>query len=401
MHEFKCIGSNCEDSCCIGWRISIDKNTYTKYRKCKNKELKELFDKSVKRNRSNSSEYNYAKIKINNDEFCPFLTEEKLCRIHSGLGEEYLSVTCTTYPRMTNVVNGVLEKSATMSCPEAVRLALLNPEPMQFDYIEVDKNTENKIGNNVNTHQISAANKPEKYFWELRIFTIQLLQNRDYELWERLIILGMFYEKLNKYIKEGKVNETLNLIAGYTKNIEQGIFHEYLNEIPSYKTVQMMILKELADERILGGTKNQRYLKCFVEFMKGIEFTVEATKEEISEHYEKAYIDYYKPYMEKHEYILENYLVNYVFKNLFPVKGEKEIFDNYMMLVIHYSMIKMHLIGMAGVHKEKFCIEHIVKLIQSFSKVVEHNKMFLKYMHDTLKKNEIANMAYMAILIKN
>ena len=28
--EFKCIGGSCEDSCCVGWDIDIDKITFRK-----------------------------------------------------------------------------------------------------------------------------------------------------------------------------------------------------------------------------------------------------------------------------------------------------------------------------------------------------------------------------------
>ena len=28
FEEFKCIGGKCEDSCCIGWNIDIDKITF-------------------------------------------------------------------------------------------------------------------------------------------------------------------------------------------------------------------------------------------------------------------------------------------------------------------------------------------------------------------------------------
>ncbi len=28
LKEFKCIGGECEDSCCIGWDVDIDKFTF-------------------------------------------------------------------------------------------------------------------------------------------------------------------------------------------------------------------------------------------------------------------------------------------------------------------------------------------------------------------------------------
>ena len=33
MKAFSCIGPACEDSCCIGLRVDLDKETYQKYKK--------------------------------------------------------------------------------------------------------------------------------------------------------------------------------------------------------------------------------------------------------------------------------------------------------------------------------------------------------------------------------
>jgi lysine-N-methylase len=52
-------------------------------------------------------------------------------------------------------------------------------------------------------------------------------------------------------------------------------------------------------------------------------------------------------------YILEHYIVNYVFKTMFPLASEKHCFDNYIMMIVHYAMIKILLIGIAGFYKEK------------------------------------------------
>ncbi|MEH7302496.1 hypothetical protein V7110_19775, partial [Neobacillus drentensis] len=97
--------------------------------------------------------------------------------------------------------------------------------------------------------------------------------------------------------------------------------------------------------------------------------------------------------------ILENYLVNYVFKNLFPFV-KNNMFEDYVMLIIHYSIIKLHLIGMAGYHNG-LTIELVIKLIQSFSKTVEHSNVFLNRVLMLLKDNGFSTMAYMAILLKN
>jgi len=35
--DFKCIAGKCRDSCCIGWRVPIDKNSFIKYEQVKGK----------------------------------------------------------------------------------------------------------------------------------------------------------------------------------------------------------------------------------------------------------------------------------------------------------------------------------------------------------------------------
>ncbi len=358
-------------------------------------------DEKVTRNRTNASTGNYAKIKLNADSVCPFIDGDKLCAIQRKLGETLLSVTCTTYPRMSNTINGVLEKSLTMSCSEAARRALLNPNLMEFDAMEEDTATRHNDGVVLDTNDMKLAQRPQKYFWDLRIFIISLLQDRTYQLWQRLVILGLFCNKLTQLVSACEVHEIPKLIATYRNNLEQDIYRSELDTIPNELTIQMELMKELADERFLTNINNSRFLECFAEFLHGVQYTAEAKKEEIGARYAEAHNTYYQPFMAQHEYILENYLVNYVFKNLFPVNGEKYILDNYVLLIVHYAMIKMLLIGIAGFHKENFGTDQVIKLIQSFSKVIEHNNAYVKQAFKLLKDNNMNTLAYMAILIKN
>ncbi|MBX9974389.1 flagellin lysine-N-methylase [Cytobacillus firmus] len=400
MTQFSCIGSACEDSCCIGWRVNIDEDTYRKYKKSRDTELKPLFGKNVTRQRSNTTSTSYAKIKMGNGGRCSFLSEENLCKVQLNLGEELLSNTCAIYPRTINSINGVIEKSATMSCPEAARLALLNPKGIEFDEIEESTNTRGFMVKQIETEHSKYRNKPQKYFWELRIFSIQVLQDRTYTLAERLIILGMFYQKIQEQInKDGDVYAIPNEIAKFTNLMANQGMKDLLVEIPVQLAVQMELCKELVDYRYGQGINSQRYIECLTEMLQGIQYTREATIEEVTEYYKKSLKEYYEPFMTEHEYILENYLVNYIFKNLFPLE-QKTLFEDYIMLVIHYSLIKLHLIGMAGFHKG-LTNDLVIKLIQSFAKTVEHNNTYLNKVLNLLKVNDFATMPYMAILVKN
>lgn len=170
MKRFHCIGPACEDSCCIGWRVDLDKETYLKYKKISDPELKPIFEKMVNKNRREGSKENYGKIKMKPSGECPFLDEKMLCKIQSKLGEEYLSETCFSYPRYTSKIDGKYERVATMSCPEVAKLALLNVDGIIFENIEEDISGKEKIISNFDTQGHLYLNKPQRYFWDIRIF---------------------------------------------------------------------------------------------------------------------------------------------------------------------------------------------------------------------------------------
>lgn len=400
MRKFQCIGPSCEDSCCVGWRVNIDEATYRKYQDVDHAELQTDLDKYVTRNRSNPSPANYAKIKMKGGGACPFLDGEKLCGIQKNLGESYLSNTCSQYPRSNNTTNGQLERSATVSCPEIARLALLNPEPMEFDQIEEDAEARFAANKELHTGDVKYLNKPQRFFWELRIFTIQVLQHRAFSLSSRLILLGLFYQKVQEKAQAGEVQKIPELIEEFMVMLFQDSVKSQLDEVPVQTALQMKLAKEIVDQRFASGVNSSRYMEVITHFLHGIQYTKETPVEQIAQRYAEAYQDHYAPFMAEHEYILENYLVNYVYKNMFPFTGSKELFDAYVMMVIHYSMIKLLLIGNAGYH-QGLDIDRVMLVIQSFAKTIEHSDAYLKKMEKLLKENGYTTMAYMSILIKN
>ncbi|MNW49820.1 Flagellar biosynthetic protein FliU [compost metagenome] len=52
MKNFTCIGGICEDSCCIGWRVTFDKKAYKSYKNLKHPQLSKIFQSNMKRNKS-------------------------------------------------------------------------------------------------------------------------------------------------------------------------------------------------------------------------------------------------------------------------------------------------------------------------------------------------------------
>ena len=398
IKSFRCIGPSCKSApCCLaGMNVDIDRETYEKYKNCKGTKLEQMFQENIIKNNVSPSNSAYARIR--RDKYvCPFFTKEGLCLIQSKLGESYLSKTCAQYPRKVNLVGGNIEISASLSCPEAARLALLNRDGIEFIKSEIDSKDLKRVDFDVviNGHNI------HNILYDLRFFTIKLLKSRDYEIWERLIILGMLYNNVAGHYENGKYEKILSLIKSYTDNIVSGAFKDILEKIPAQTTIQMKILRKLTHERLKEGMTIREFVECVNECLAGIMYDHKHTEEEISKRYNEAYERYYNPFFREHQYILENYLVNYTFRSMPPVNRNINLYNAYVEMVLHYSLIKLYLIGMAAFHKAEFSIDLVIKLIWSFTINIELTPGFLQHIFNLLEKNEYTSMAYMAILVKN
>ncbi|MEW9124848.1 MAG: flagellin lysine-N-methylase, partial [Thermotaleaceae bacterium] len=400
MKKFHCIGPACEDSCCIGWQVGLDKETYLKYKKVNNPQLKPFFDKMINRRHNKKSDEAYGKIKMDKEDRCPFLDEKLLCKIHGTLGEESLSDTCALYPRNLRKIDGKFERSATMSCPEIGRLALLNPGGIGFEHIEEDTSTRIKLHSNFDTEGHLFINKPQRYFWDIRIFSLSLLQNRKYNLGERLIILGIVYQKVKALCDEKRIEDLAVMLETMNNMIESGNLRQELDKVPVNTQIQMKLAKEMTEQKVLQGVTSERYIECLKKTLLGIGHIKGEDLDIILKKYEYNYKEYFSPYIEEKEYILENYLVNEYFKEMMPFGNYKTMWDSYVFLCILYSMVKLHMIGISG-HHQGLNDDITIQLIQSFSKVVLHNNQYIQDIIKLLKDNGYDSLAYMAILVKN
>lgn len=392
LKDFQCTGSRCENHCCYGWDIYIDRTTYIKYDKLSNKQLRLLLNKRVTVNPKSNGDWNYAKIELNEEKKCPLLTEEGLCRVHKELGPVYLCHTCNTYPRIYNSVANTLESSLYISCPEAARRILLHPEKMQFDEIEL-------LNENILIPRKKITQNQEKIFWNLRIFTITLLQERKFRVWQRLIILGVFYEKTSQLFKENDVEGILKLIESYQYLIQYENLDYLFEQLQVNEGFQLDMMKLLSDARSKLDITDRVFNQCIDQFNKGLQFEKEdAVKTQ--ELYQDTYKKYFNPYMDKHEHILENYLVYSVYTELFPFGTGKELFDEYALLVLQFSMIKMYLVGMTA-YNQKINDVMITDIIHSFSRVFSHGNPLLVILYDLLKQKNRMSMEHISLLLKN
>lgn len=397
--EFQCIGGSCEDNCCVGWDVEIDKKTYHHYRKVKDAELSRLFRNHIFENtEANDDHVDYAIVKLAKNNRCPFLNEEGLCKIQSKLGHDTLSNVCATYPRNSNQVDGVIEFSSNLSCPEAARLILKNQEGIQFLQDVQIPSSKMIINYSIDTQQ-HRGNRMVKYFLELRDFTISVLQNREYLLWERILMLGHFYHRLERALQENKDVPIPELISTFTQQINRDEWREKNSFSPADYPSQLGIMKEITSKmNRLTQIDSERYLRFSEEFNRGLGIDARSDLESEGKAYRIAYERFYQPLMKDHEYLLENYLVNYVFGELFPVLESTKPYEAYMMLVIRYAFIKSNLIGISGFRKG-LTVDDCVEFIQVFSKAIEHHHTYLEGIANYMKAKKYFTLPYAELLI--
>lgn len=400
--NFKCNGTICEDSCCIEkWNILLEKKNYKMLKNIKQPEFKKTVDKYVKRNRNSNEESSYGKIVHNNvTETCPFLNSNKLCDLQINFGEDYLCNVCKLYPRIPKSINGELERTLTVSCPIAAKMILMRENGFAFENVEEEMENIIEVTDEFNFNNILYKNKPEKYFWDIRILSIQIIKSRDYEIWERLLILGLFLQEIIKCEKENTIDNIPKVIKEFTNKIVSGIFKGAFDNIKTSPEFKIRLLKEIMDEKYYTNINSVRHIECCNEMIIGLKMVI-SPLEEVKKTYINSYEVNYKNYMQKKEYILENYIVNSIFSNCFPFGNKMSMWDNYILIATKFSIINMIMIGSMEYHKEKYTDEHTIKIIQSFSKVYDHNEKFQSYMIDLINKNSYNTMAHIAMLIKS
>ncbi len=114
--SFKCIADKCKHSCCIGWEIDIDSNTFEKYRS-----LSHPYGSNILESIDTTEIPHF---KLTCGERCPHLNKSGLCNIIFNVGESYLCDICREHPRFYNSVGNRMEVGLGMACEEACRIIL-------------------------------------------------------------------------------------------------------------------------------------------------------------------------------------------------------------------------------------------------------------------------------------
>ena len=376
---FQCIGPACEDTCCSGWSVFIDKDTYAKYQTIPDGPLRTIIDHRLEVTGS-ANAFEFARVRLEDGGSCPFLAGDRLCSIQKAHGEEFLSRTCSQYPRAAKMVDGVEERTLLLSCPEAARLVLLNRDLVPSANQEASRTGawsgfRSSLADN---HATSAV----ECFGLVRTFCVLVLQDDSYPLWQRVLLISMFAKRLETITSQGQWSLVPAMLHEHAGIVVGDRLKPALHSIPGQPLAQLGVLLTLIADRAGAARNHDRFTQCMDEFASGIRFRPGAAAAELVGNYAESFAMHYLPWLATHEFLLKNYLLNYVFAHLFPfgksgAEQGRHPFREARLLCFQFGLLQGLLAGMARFHESSFGEVHAVKLIQSFSKTVEHNSGLL------------------------
>ena len=385
--EFECIADKCEDTCCAGWQIVIDKKTLKKYRK-----IKGNFRKQILKN----VDWFQGTFKQDKDKRCAFLNEKNLCNLYLSQGEEGFCKTCREYPRHTEEFEGVREVTLSISCPEVARILMNRMEPVTF--LSYEKEGEEEFEDF------------DPFFYSIledaRKEMIAILQSRDLIIADRiLLILGMAHDmqgRMNRQemfdcsdvIHKYTTDKALQFVKNYQqksnrKQAEAEFAHtmfQHLYELELLREEWGILLKETEDLLYRDKESYGKMKEEFQNYLKTMEVSEKQNNKEANGNTisENEYLDINtKINISIH---LEQLLVYFLFTYFPGAVYDGEIYAKVQLAVYCVWMIWEIWMARWLKNEKSLDLEEMTELVYRFSREVEHSDLNLREIEKILSK---------------
>ena len=330
--KFTCIADKCPDTCCAGWEIVVDPESLEKYNN-----LRGAYADKIRSLISVDSDGD--RIFTSNNNRCPFLLENGLCEMYCEMNHDALCRTCRQYPRHITYFGARLETGISLSCPEAARIIMESPDPITF----ITEETHGTI--------LPTAIDPELYFTltAARKTAINIIQNREFAIAERIIAFLRFAEKISPLLRRKKFAEA----------------RECFNS--NYFSVQSAEINKSRSKRAKA--------KYFADF-GSLEMLESKWKTEL-EKAENARIPEAKDFEWEHEHLM----IYFIFRYFMTAVFDADLLTNAKFAAVSFIIIR---------HLQADCIDDKnarVKIMQRYSKEVEHSAGNMEYINSSIKKS--------------
>lgn len=404
--DFKCVGGTCTNSCCIGWRIDWTKEEIDKITSAPecSEELKALVNGSFDKPEGQDKYF----VILGAAQRCPFLTEDNFCRIQRELGVEYLSNTCSVYPRHYIIAGEAAYRYCNMSCPEIMD-KLLNGEK-SMDMVNVPIKTPITIKGAEANNEKTLGEHPElKYRGELLEFFYEIIADKKHDVETSVILGALAAQAISKIVAAKDYDRIPEAIKHIKPQLHNGAQLKSIDNIKPNYYVKLGAAGELLKKIISINTMSalmDNEGKPNIDMYIGGEKRLRET-------------------FKDRPFYLRNIALNLLLEFALPFKfTDKTVFENYSIFAAAFALFKLNVIATAELtdraeqnsmnskvevvgHKLNVKIKivydtegYVNKSAALISRMICHNNDNAKMLLEELQTRKFSTPAYLALLIK-
>lgn len=391
VERFRCIGASCEDTCCSGWMVYVDKKTYKAYRKESVPALGRMMANMARLDSGDDRTYGAIRM-VGEQQQCPAL-QGGMCSVQAHLGESYLPDVCHDYPRTNRSMNGQAEQALTLSCPEAARLALLAEDA--FDFIEAPLQVRQSAMRGTAPH----FGVDPALMAEIRIFCLNLLRIRELALWQRLALLGVFCDTLNGVCARGEQETIPAMIDNFVRLVEDGQLVATLDLIQPDHDAQAMVFATLwATKGFASTSAHEEAMMQQISAKFGADAHGQVSADRLVGAYRRG-LGRLDAALAEAPWLLEHYLVNEVFTELIPFNGATP-YDSYVQLMARFGLLRLILAVQCNTEGDLPPLATMVSTVQLHCRRFQHVPGYTKRVNDSLYESGWAELGKLYTLLK-
>ena len=372
--KFSCIASRCKDSCCAGWEIDIDEDSYAYYNSVEGKFGKRLKESMYEADPDDDG--GGYRFKLKGKKRCAMLNDHNLCDLYTALGEEALCEVCTEYPRFSLIYGDVEQKALSLSCEEVGRILFERTEPEKLVDIELPGNCDDGEDDPAYVACMEWVQQE----------SVNILQNRTHKIPERMREFLAWCDRVQTVINYAQAKEDMSVLADWRY---EDAGHE---------------LREWEQKNIEGKEKPVRALS-YEDFEE--RFAVFADMEELDEewvhtkeefeklYHEDTYEAFLTEYMRSSDYSelgYEHLLVYFVYRYLMNAIYDYDILSYAKMIVMATLVVRDMDAARFYRNGGKFTMSDRIDVARIFSKEVEHSEGNAQDLKEMCMMEEIAKV---------
>ena len=370
FQHFQCVADRCPNTCCAGWKIIMDRETYGKM--VDGEEILQIPS-------SEWLEDDGKQITVKMDHGrCPMLTEENLCRVVMKLGPEYLCQTCKFYPRSAHSYGEVQELYLTLSCPEVLR-SLMDKEQVEFD--------------------IGEDQKPAKEYPHAELYI--------FESAVRTSLVEFLYAVR-------QISLPVRLFAAF-KILEEGIRMEEEHNhnadllrlsINAYAQPEVLCAMEENLRGVVDERSRYRFLRQILNiagryddyerFHKLVQQALEYFSQDYTEEYQQRMREFQETVCREYGKFYTNYWVYRLFCDMISVPEFTKSREKFLYIAVEFALFQT--IALTSFIKGTLDREEYIYIISCLSRLMEHSTSFYESITSSIVSNDLVSVAGVLLL---